>query len=37
MLSMLLAAQMSGKNIAIRAVDDSGTDFCRLERVVTYQ
>ncbi len=37
LISLLLATQMSGKKITVRAVDDSGTDYCRLERVITYQ
>ncbi|MFL0805626.1 MAG: hypothetical protein K6L81_18075 [Agarilytica sp.] len=36
-LSLLLASQMAGKSITVRAVDDMGTDFCRLHRVITYQ
>lgn len=37
LLSILLAAQMAKKTITVRAVDDAGTDFYRLERVITYQ
>ena len=35
--SMLIAAQMAGKTITVRAVDDAGTDFCRLQRVIVYK
>lgn len=34
-VSMLLSAQATQKPITVRAVDDQGTDFCRLERVIT--
>lgn len=34
-LSLLLSAQAQQTNITVRAVDDSGPGFCRLERVVT--
>ena len=34
-LSMLLSAQASQSKVTIRAVDDQGTDFCRLDRVIT--
>ena len=37
MLSMALAAQMAGKKITVRANDDSGTDFCRLDRIIISQ
>lgn len=35
--SMLIAAQMAGTTITVRAVDDAGTDFCRLQRVIIYK
>ncbi len=34
-LSLLLSAQAQQSNITVRAVDDIGSNFCRLERVVT--
>ena len=37
MLSMLMAAQIAKTSVLVRAIDDSGTDFCRLERVISYQ
>lgn len=37
LLSMLMAAQLANKTVLVRAVDDAGTDFCRLERVISYQ
>lgn len=33
-LSMLLSAQVTQKNITVRAIDDNNSDFCRLERVI---
>ena len=33
-LSMLLSAQATQAKVTIRAIDDQGTDFCRLDRVI---
>ena len=34
-LSMLLSAQATQATVTVRAYDDQGTDFCRLDRVIT--
>lgn len=33
-LSMLLSAQSTQAKVTVRAYDDQGTDFCRLDRVI---
>ena len=33
-LSMLLSAQATQATVTVRAYDDQGTDFCRLDRVI---
>ncbi len=37
MLSMLMTAQIAKTSVLVRAIDDVGTDFCRLDRVISYQ
>ena len=34
-LSLLLSAQVTQKPVTVRAYDDAGSDFCRLDRVIT--
>ena len=36
-IAMLLSAHVTQMPVTVRAVDDQGTDFCRLERVILTQ